>query len=185
MGSHPMPDNVHHLRAPFSGRSIQGEQQAGQMALTFMDQGDVDEYVDKVAESVLACRERGRHLYPPMKTAGLVFTGVTDDGLLIRRLECMCCHLVDRVEYWETRGTGKNRRYRPVAARPDYKTGPNGERYLAKAGKGRMTAKMVRESIATSVLAGTTPTQLIKEIKEREARQREAAKDREAKRQAG
>lgn len=172
--------NVHHLNDPFQGLSIQGEKESRQIAMVFMEDDDVDAYVNSVSDAVIACRERGRHLFPPMRTTGLVFTEVTDDGLFVRRLECMCCHLVDRVEFWETRGSGKNRRYVPVAARPDYKRGPNGERYLAKSGNGRMTAKMVRSAIASQILQGTTPSTLMKQIKEQDAKRREQEAQRRA-----
>lgn len=174
------PSNVHHLKDPFNPKSIQGEQQAGQIAMVLMGDDDVDAYVNSVSDAVIACRERGRHLYPPMRSTGLVFTEITDDGLFVRRLECMCCHLVDRVEFWEVRGSGKNRRYVPVYARPDYKRGPNGERYLAKSGNGRMTAKMVRSAIASQILQGTTPSTLMKQIKEQDAQRREQEAQRRA-----
>ncbi|WP_139324236.1 MULTISPECIES: hypothetical protein [unclassified Pseudonocardia] len=80
--------------------SIQGEQQAEAGYVRASD-ADVDLYVDRVSDEVLACRERGRHLFPTIREAGIHFTGVDDDGLLLRRLTCTCCTLAVRVEKWE------------------------------------------------------------------------------------
>lgn len=138
-------------------RSIQGEL-FDKQGTTWMDMDEVDKYVDSVSDDVLACRERMRHMYPSIRKAGIVFTDVTDDGLLVREVKCECCQLAVRVEFWEARtvGSGKKRetRYGMVAAHTTYSVGPNGERYLGPAGHGRMTSRMVRESVATQALAG-------------------------------
>src|SRR5215216_3013331 len=72
--------------------SIQGEQQRDSSWVRASDE-DVDLYVDRVSDAVLACRERGRHLFPTIRDAGIHFTGVDDDGLFLRRLVCTCCDL--------------------------------------------------------------------------------------------
>jgi hypothetical protein len=69
-----------------------------------MDLAEVDTYVDGVSDEVLACRERGRHIFPTIRQAGMVFVDVTDEGLLVRPLLCTCCRLARRVELWDTAG---------------------------------------------------------------------------------
>lgn len=141
-------------------KSIQGEL-FDRNGVTFMEQDEVDKYVDSATDDVLACRDRGRHLWPSIRKAGIVFTDVTDDGLLVRKVECGCCNLAVRVEFWEARTTGrgqnKNTRYVPVASSMEYRE-KDGVRYLGPQGHGRMLAKQVRESLATRALAGQTLT---------------------------
>lgn len=138
--------------------SIQGERQQHLQETPLMELSEVDRYVDSVSEEVLACRERGRHLFPSIRAAGIQFVDVTDDGLLVRRLLCQCCRLAERVEYWEATERGAKTRYAPVSATNNYLVGSDGERYLGPRGRGRMTSKMIRNSLASSALQGQTVT---------------------------
>ena len=141
-------------------RSIQGEQQAASGWERASD-ADVDLYVDRVSDEVLACRERGRHLFPTIRQTGIHFTGVDDDGLLLRRLTCTCCELAVKVERWEGfRGAGRRTRFRRVASHLEYRTGPDGQTYLAPSGRGHMTPRQIGDSVASKALSGQTPTAL-------------------------
>lgn len=142
--------------------SIQGEQQS-ETGWTRASDADVDLYVDRVSDEVLACRERGRHLFPTIRQAGIHFTGVGDDGLLLRRLTCTCCELAVKVEKWEGFRTGGRRtRFRRVASSLEYRTGTNGQTYLAPSGRGHMTPRQIGDSVASKALAGQTITTLRK-----------------------
>jgi hypothetical protein len=99
--------------------------------------------------------------------ACISFIDVTDDGLLVRQLLCTCCQLAQRVELWETTGRGRNTRYAPVSATINYLRGPNGERYLGPQGHGRMTPKMVRNSLASQALHGQSAAAIRKEARQR------------------
>jgi hypothetical protein len=147
--------------------SIQGEHARDTNAPVLMDLAEVDQYVDSSSDEVLACRERGRHIFPSIRQAGISFIDVTDDGLLVRQLLCTCCQLAQRVELWETTGRGRNTRYAPVSATINYLRGPNGERYLGPQGHGRMTPKMVRNSLASQALHGQSAAAIRKEAKQR------------------
>jgi hypothetical protein len=115
---------------------------------------DVDLYVDRVSDEVLACRERGRHLFPSIRQSGIHFSDVDSDGLLIRRVSCTSCQLAVRVEKWEgARQRGRNR-FSRVASTLEYRTGREGETYLAPSGRGRMTTRQIGDSIASKALQG-------------------------------
>jgi hypothetical protein len=152
--------------------SIQGERARNAAAPLLMDLGEVDNYVDNVSDEVLACRERGRHIFPSIREAGMVFVDVTEDGLLVRPLLCTCCQLARRVELWDTVGRGQATRYVPVTASIEYLRGPNGERYLGPQGRGRMTPKMVRNSLASRVLGGQSPAAVRKQARQRARHER-------------
>lgn len=142
--------------------SIQGEQQQESGWVRASDE-DVDLYVDRVSNEVLTCRERGRHLFPTIRQAGIHFTGVDDDGLLLRRLTCTCCELAVKVERWEGfRGSGRRTRFRRVTSHLEYHTGPEGQTYLAPTGRGHMTPRQIGDSVASKALAGNTLTALRK-----------------------
>lgn len=144
-------------------KSIQGEQHEESGWVRASDE-DVDLYVDRVSDEVLTCRERGRHLFPTIRQAGIHFTGVDDDGLLLRRLTCTCCELAVKVEKWEGfRGAGRRTRFRRVASNLEYRTGPDGQTYLAPTGRGHMTPRQIGDSVASKALAGNTLTALRKE----------------------
>lgn len=139
-------------------QSIQGEQQV-ETGWNRASDADVDQYVDRVTDEVLACRERGRHLFPTIRQAGIHFTGVDDDGLLLRRLTCTCCELAVKVEKWEGyRGAGRRTRFRRVASHLEYRTGADGQTYLAPSGRGHMTPRQIGDSVASKALAGQTLT---------------------------
>lgn len=84
---------------PGAVRSIQGEQAEHSTSTRVRaSDDDVDAYVDGASDEVLACRERGRHLFPTIRQAGIHFTGVDDTGLLLRRLlsgDGLWCRLMD------------------------------------------------------------------------------------------
>lgn len=139
--------------------SIQGEQQRDTGVERASDEV-VDTYVDQVTDEVLECRERGRHLFPSIRATGIQFTAVDDTGLFVRRLTCTCCQLATRVEKWEAHGRGRNTRFRRVAAHVEYRTGPNGETYLAPSGRGRMTPRQIADSVASKALSGQSVSAL-------------------------
>lgn len=141
--------------------SIQGEQQEDQGWQRASDQ-DVDLYVDRVSDEVLACRERGRHLFPTIRQAGIHFTAVDDEGLLVRRLTCTCCELAVKVEKWEGARRGRRTRFQRVSSSLEYRTGPEGQTYLAPTGRGHMTPRQIGDSVASKALAGQTLTALRK-----------------------
>ncbi|OLM28421.1 hypothetical protein Ae717Ps2_6480 [Pseudonocardia sp. Ae717_Ps2] len=138
-------------------RSIQGEQtdHTGGARPRASDD-DVDAYVDGVSDEVLACRERGRHLFPTIRQAGIHFTGVDETGLLLRRLRCGCCRLAVKVEKWEGTQAGGRTRFRRVASTLEYRVGTDGQQYLAPSGSGFMTPRQVGDSIASKALSGAT-----------------------------
>ena len=133
--------------------SIQGEQQHDRAVPNASDE-DVDLYVDQVSDEVLACRERGRHLFPSIRQAGIHFSDVDSDGLFIRRVACTSCQLAVRAEKWEgTRQRGRTR-FSRVASTLEYHTGREGQTYLAPSGRGRMTPRQIGDSIASKALQG-------------------------------
>jgi hypothetical protein len=154
-------DNVTKLP---TGLSIQGEQQNDQGFIRASDE-DVDLYVDKVSDDVLACRERGRHLFPSIRQAGIHFSAVDDTGLLIRRLTCTSCGLAVRVEKWEGARRRGRTRFQRVASHLEYRTGRDGETYLAPSGRGRMTTRQIGDSIASKALEGQSLTALRKAVR--------------------
>lgn len=160
-------------------KSIQGFNQDAIDDAVFMSDGDVDAYLRDASDKILACRERGRHLYPTLKDAGGVrFTAITDEGLLVRQVWCQSCGLAERREFWETRGRSPNLRYFPVDSTTVYHQGLKGEKYLAPAGQGRMTPKMVRSALVSQALSGQSLASVkaaAKAYKEDEAEQKKHA----------
>jgi hypothetical protein len=144
-----------------TGLSIQGEQQKD-MGFVQASEEDVDLYVDRVSDEVLACRERGRHLFPGIRQAGIHFAAVDETGLLIRRLTCTSCGLAVRVEKWEGTRRGGRTRFQRVASSLEYRTGRDGETYLAPSGRGRMSTRQIGDSVASKALAGQSLTALRK-----------------------
>jgi hypothetical protein len=139
--------------------SIQGEQQQETGWGRASDE-DVDRYVDRVSDEVLACRERGRHLFPTIRVAGMQFTDVDGDGLFLRRLTCTCCGLAVRVEKWQGTKRGRRVRFQLVASRLEYRTGDDGQTYLAPSGQGHMTPRQIRDSVASKALQDQSPAAL-------------------------
>lgn len=148
-----------------SALSIQGEQQQDAAGYVKASDEDVDLYVDGVSDEVVACRERGRHLFPTIRQAGIHFAEVDDDGLFLRRLTCTCCELAVRVEKWEGARRGGRTRFGRVTSTLEYKTGTKGEVYLAPAGRGHMTPRQIGDSVASKALAGQSLTELRKAAK--------------------
>lgn len=140
--------------------SIQGEAQHDAGTL-FASPEDVDQYVDQATDGIRACREAGRHPFPGVaRVRGAIFSAITEDGLLVRELVCPQCRCAVRVELWESYGRGKAARVRFLSASVTYRPGPDGERYPAPPGRGRITQRAVKESIATAALAGASITEL-------------------------
>jgi hypothetical protein len=134
--------------------SIQGEQQQEHRRQK-ASETDVDKYVDRVSDEVLACRERGRHLFPTTREAGITFTGLDENGLFLRRLTCSCCGLAVKIEQWHgSTRRGRRTRFERLGSRLEYRTGPSGETYLASSGKGHITPRQIGDSIASKALAG-------------------------------
>ncbi len=152
-----MTENVTHLP------SIQGEQQ-GQSGRVRASDDDVDRYVDRVSDAVLACRERGRHLFPSTREVGMEFTDVDNDGLFVRRLTCTCCALAVRVEKWEGTKRGRRLRFQRVASHLEYRTGDDGQTYLAPSGRGHMTPRQIADSVASKALQGQSLTAMRKAL---------------------
>jgi hypothetical protein len=144
--------------------SIQGERERKTTWTEPASEGDVDRYVDSASDEVLACRERGRHLFPAIRQIGMVFTEVDNDGLFVRRLTCVCCRLAIRVEKWDGARHGSRVRFQRVTAHVQYQTGSNGERYLSAAGSGRITPRQVADSVASKVLQGQSLASLRKAL---------------------
>lgn len=134
--------------------SIQGFEQGKVDEATFMSDGDLDAYIATASDEILICRERGRHLYPTARKAGVRFTAMTDDGMLVRQVWCESCGLAERREFWQTRGRGTSLRYERVDSKTVYHQGSHGERYLAPAGQGRMSSKRVQGAIVSQALSG-------------------------------
>lgn len=147
-----MADEVTGMTAALS---IQGEQGGtGGGGYVRASEDDVDLYVDRVSDEVLACRERGRHLFPTIRQAGIHFSGVDDDGLFLRRLVCTCCDLAVKVEKWEGIRQRGRTRFQRVASTLEYRTGPDGQVYLAPSGRGHMTPRQIGDSVASKALSG-------------------------------
>jgi hypothetical protein len=127
------------------------------------------------------CRERGRHLFPTIRQAGIHFSEVDEEGLFLRRLTCTCCKLAVRVERWEGARRGGRTRFARVTSGLVYQTGPKGEMYLAPSGRGHMTPRQIGDSVASKALAGQSLTELRKATK---AEAKKAA-DKAAKKAAG
>jgi hypothetical protein len=146
-------EKVTRLPQRAAGLSIQGEQQLDTGWIRASEE-DVDLYVDRVSDEVLACRERGRHLFPTIRQAGIQFTDVDRDGLFVRRLTCTCCGLAVKVEKWEGVRRRGGTRFSRVGSNLEYRTDADGQSYLAPAGRGHMTARQIGDSVASKALQG-------------------------------
>lgn len=174
-----MTEAVHFLHAkPASTepKSIQGEQQEREAVALYATEAEVEHYVEAQSPGVVTCRERGRHDYPSARETGMHFTDIDrETGFYVRRERCRSCGLVDRVELWDVRHKGDRiLKCEFVSAKPDYSPrGPEGERYQAPAGNGRMKPRQVRNVVATGVLKGQSFTDLRKEIRRAQKARRE------------
>lgn len=130
--------------------SIQGEQMAAS-GTHYASDDEVDAWVRAASAGAVKCRQRGRHDFPTIEEAGMRFGDVTALGLLVRRVLCGSCLVVERVEEWDVRHKGDRvTRTELVRATLDYLD----PEYLAKPGTGRMIPKAVRNAVASSVLSG-------------------------------
>lgn len=160
-----------------NARSIQGEQQESRQLDLFMPQEEVDEYVRKSDDGVLACRESTRHPFPPTRLHGQRFDGVDPDtGLMIRYVNCPSCELAYRIELWDVQHRGnKVTRCELVFAKTRYRTQYLDDgtirRYTAPPGHGRMRPRQVKNAIATIMLGGVSYSELRKQAM-REQRER-------------
>ena len=168
--------------------SIVGEtilKQAQDEALTlWASPSDTDKYVDDAETNVLICREKNRHDFPTLtelRGTPLDFIGVNVLGLFVRApIDCRCCGEAYQEQLWEKVGKGKAARMHYVAAHTRYYPGG---KYLLKPGHGRMTSKMIKESLATTATAGVSSAQLKRQALARAAEIR-AAEVAEAERRA-
>lgn len=147
-----------------AGLSIQGEQQRD-YGVSRADQDDVDAYVDGVSAAVLGCRQRGHRFPPPTPNGEPLWFAMDRQGVLYRRVLCQDCRLVMRVEQYVFEGRGKNKRVKPVGqTQYVYLEGPDGERYAAPRGHGRMTRRQVTESVLSKSLSGLSITEVRKNL---------------------
>lgn len=148
--------------------SIQGEQEIekwGPKVDPRMSDDAAQEYVARHSAEVAKCRARGRHLFEKERFQSPIFVDRTPEGLWVRKtMDCECCNLVGRKEFWER---GRDKMWRLVAAEPDYtKRGPNGEKYLADPGNGRMAPRQAMSAITTNQLHQFTLTELGAQVKQ-------------------
>lgn len=143
--------------------SIQGEQQSTTDAHLYATDDQVDEYIRRMSDGVINCRERGRHSFAPVRVTGMHFVGVTPLGLLVRRVLCDSCLMVERVEEWDVRHKrGKVTRAELVSARLDY-LDPT---YRADRGHGRMRPRQIRNAVASLALEGSSFRETLKSAHE-------------------
>lgn len=144
---------------------------------------DVDAYVATATAKVLTCRDKGRHNFPTLaelreQGVELEFVDATSEGLLVREpIFCETCQEAYQEQLWEATGSGKHMRMRFVAAQTRYKAGGG---YLSKSGGGRITSKMIRESLATAMVGSRTPQQLKRQALARAAAARKEQADKYA-----
>lgn len=143
--------------------SIQQEQQPTTGSGRAPDE-EVDSYVDRVSDDVLACRQRGRHLWPAMRVHDQPFTAIDENGLFVRRLTCTCCGLAVRAERWEGMKRGRRARFQLISSHLEYVTGSDGQTYLAPSGGGRMTPRQIADSVASKAMQGQSLAALRKSL---------------------
>jgi hypothetical protein len=135
--------------------STQGEQQQARDTFQFADQTFVDQLARNASDGIALCRQRYRHNYPPLPRSGMHFEGVTPNGYLIRRVECLDCGCGIQVQRWEayTVGTGRDQdiRVRPHSTVTEYQENEQGETYPTL-GHGMVRPRDFRDAIASSAL---------------------------------
>jgi hypothetical protein len=169
---------------PFAGLSIQGESAARRAATIWATDAEAADYTRSQPDGVVACRERGRHQYPPTRgsiTEGPPFIDITPEGFYVREIPCDSCRHVDddgnpglprvvRREVWDLkhhRGVITSAALvsaKPVVLDPEYRHGK---------GQGRIKPRQVRAAVVGAALSGQkikTLRQTI--ITEREERNR-------------
>ena len=151
--------------------SIQGEQQEAIKVNLWASDAEVQAYIDRTPDEVLECRERGRHLFPGIRR-GMIFSGVTSSGLMIRRVGCVVCQYqepsplagmprVIRIETWDVR------HHRGTITRCDLAgayTAYRDPSYLGKKGQGRIKPKQIRNELGTIMFKGQKFVALRKEV---------------------
>ena len=77
-------------------------------------------------------------------------------------LTCTCCQLAVKVEKWEGARRGRRTRFQRVSSTLEYRTGVDGQTYLAPSGRGHMTPRQIGDSVASKALAGQSLASLRK-----------------------
>src|SRR5918995_6646688 len=166
------------------GRSIQGEQQVEIQDTLWATDDEVSEFVAGADDGILACRERGRHFFPPTRVSKMHFYRITREGRWERRVPCeVCRHVapngtpgeprVVKVELWDIKHK-RNKVLRNgcqlVRSYLDY-VDPT---YLNKTGRGRMKPKQIQAVVGSVELEGMNVVELRKQVvAEEEARAKE------------
>lgn len=143
--------------------SIQGRRQKDISDANVMSDADLHTYVDGASDGVLACRQRGRHWFAPMKKTkdgSALFDGQDSDGLWTRRSLCTSCELVERVEHWLVFKQGRRLHAERVKKSLNYFTDDDGNTYLAPPNQGRAAPTRVEEALMDRALNGLTMTSL-------------------------
>lgn len=144
-----------------------------------MEDGDVENYVNKATPGTLECRAGGRHAFPNRVRRALQhtlsFTGYNEHLRLFEiREDCESCQCAYRIVYYENVGTKKNPHFKRVgSSAPRYKKGPNGEIYTADPGLGRISPRQVDSILVTQAMSGKTLSQITREAREAALRQEE------------
>lgn len=156
--------------------SIQGERQAGLDKAVFMDQAEVDEFIDGLSRELKSCRE-GRHAVPRLSDTQLQFAKWnTEFKAFERHITCTCCGCYTRVELWEPFKRGGQTRWRKIGnTAPRYHENERGETYTAPPGHGRISPRQTQEAIVTQMLKGVTPAQLRRDLQKADKEQRHQA----------
>jgi hypothetical protein len=168
----------------FKGLSIQGESAARRAAAVWATDSEAADYTRAQPDGVVACRERGRHQYPPTRltlTGGPPFIDITPEGFYVREIPCESCRHVNddgtpglprvvRREVWDVkhkRGVIVEGGAQLISAKPQ-EVDPD---YLNGKGQGRIKPRQVRKAVMSSALVGqnirTLRQQIIDERDER------------------
>lgn len=170
---------------PDSTPSIQGEHQAARGRAIWASDEAVDRWTADAPDGVLACRERGRHSYPPTRTVGMRFDDRDTDGFFVRRVPCdVCAHVNDdgtpgpprvvRRETWDVRTRkGAIVRCDLVEAVTEYVD----RGYLGTPGHGRMRPRQIRSATGSAALAGHDFRALVREVDTTRAERERAVRE--------
>lgn len=69
-----------------------------------------------------------------------------------------------KVEKWEGIKRGRRVRFQRVTSHLEYRTGADGQTYLAPSGRGHMTPRQIADSVASKALEGQNLSSLRKAI---------------------
>lgn len=142
-------------------RSIQGEQQDDKQMTLWADDDAVAEFVAKATPGILACRERGRHLFRSVSQVGnQIFTKFDDEGRAVREEDCQCCEAVTRVQRWGFSGRRGHVRFELLVTNLIYKTLPGGVRGVGTPGMGRMRPKQISRVQIESLFGDMSPGEI-------------------------